>query len=106
MAHRWLGFATVWLLLGHGVFTTLGFAVGDGSSVPAEFWMLLTTYPYVLMATVSGALFAAVAIMSEDEHPATPASMILMAGPIDCRIAPTRVNQLATENECSAPRIA
>ena len=28
VAHRWLGFATVWLLLGHGVFTTLGFAAG------------------------------------------------------------------------------
>ncbi len=40
---------------------------------------------------------AAVAVMSEDQHPATPASMVLMAGPIDCRIAPTRVNKLATE---------
>ena len=43
------------------------------------------------------AALAAVAIMSEDEHPATPASMILMAGPIDCRIAPTMVNKLATD---------
>lgn len=39
---------------------------------------------------------AAVAIMSEDNHPATPASLTLMAGPIDCRISPTRVNTLAT----------
>jgi len=43
------------------------------------------------------AALAAVALMSEDEHPATPASMVLMAGPIDCRIAPTRVNTLATD---------
>src|SRR4249920_3042898 len=43
------------------------------------------------------AALAAVAIMSEDAHPATPASMILMAGPIDCRIAPTAVNKLATD---------
>jgi predicted ferric reductase len=64
VAHRWLGFATVWLLLGHGVFTTVGYALGDGSTVIAEFWTLITTYPYVLMATVSGALFAAVAISS------------------------------------------
>ena len=38
---------------------------------------------------------AAVALMSEDQHPATPASLTLMAGPIDCRISPTAVNKLA-----------
>ena len=64
VAHRWLGFATVWLLLGHGVFTTVGYALGDSSNVAAEFITLITTYPYVLMATVSGVLFAAVAISS------------------------------------------
>jgi poly(3-hydroxybutyrate) depolymerase len=42
------------------------------------------------------ASLAAVAIMSEDDHPATPASLTLMAGPIDCRISPTAVNKLAT----------
>jgi poly(3-hydroxybutyrate) depolymerase len=42
------------------------------------------------------AALAAVAIMSEDRHPATPASLTLMAGPIDCRISPTEVNKLAT----------
>ena len=34
--------------------------------------------------------------MSEDNHAATPASLTLMAGPIDCRISPTDVNKLAT----------
>jgi predicted ferric reductase len=63
-AHRWLGFACVWLLLGHGVFITVGYALGDGSNVVEEFWTLITTYPYVLMALVSGGLFAAVAISS------------------------------------------
>jgi len=43
------------------------------------------------------AVLAAVAIMSEDQHPATPAAMVLMAGPIDCRIAPTVVNNLAND---------
>ena len=38
---------------------------------------------------------AAVAIMSEDGHPAAPRSLTLMAGPIDCRITPTKVNELA-----------
>jgi polyhydroxyalkanoate depolymerase len=42
------------------------------------------------------AALVAVAIMAEDDHPATPLSMTLMAGPIDCRISPTAVNQLAT----------
>lgn len=39
---------------------------------------------------------AAVAIMAEDEHPAEPRSLTLMAGPIDTRIDPTVVNELAT----------
>jgi len=43
------------------------------------------------------AALAAVALMAEDDHPATPASLTLMAGPIDCRIAPTEVNRLATD---------
>lgn len=42
------------------------------------------------------ASLSAVALMSEDNHPATPASLTLMAGPIDCRINPTGVNALAT----------
>ena len=40
------------------------------------------------------AALAATALMSEDRHEATPASLTLMAGPIDCRIAPTAVNRL------------
>lgn len=38
---------------------------------------------------------AAVAVMSEDRHPATPRSMTLMAGPIDPRESPTAVNEFA-----------
>ncbi|MCC8405910.1 polyhydroxyalkanoate depolymerase [Paraburkholderia sp. MMS20-SJTN17] len=41
------------------------------------------------------AALAAVALMAADDHPAQPASMTLMAGPIDTRINPTRVNELA-----------
>jgi predicted ferric reductase len=63
-AHRWLGFACVWLLLGHVVFTTVGYSLGDGSTVVGEFVTLITTYPYVLMALASGGLFAMVAISS------------------------------------------
>ncbi|MEQ1694552.1 MAG: polyhydroxyalkanoate depolymerase [Hyphomicrobiaceae bacterium] len=39
---------------------------------------------------------AAVAVMAERDNPAKPASMTLMAGPVDTRINPTEVNKLAT----------
>ncbi len=39
---------------------------------------------------------AAAAVMAEDDHPAAPRTLTLMAGPIDCRINPTEVNRLAT----------
>jgi predicted ferric reductase len=64
VAHRWLGFTTVWLLLAHGIASTVGYAMSDGVGPIQEFWTLITTYPYVLMATVSGGLFALVAITS------------------------------------------
>jgi len=44
---------------------------------------------------------AAVAIMSEDDHPATPRSMTLMAGPIDVSESPTAVNELAMSKPLS-----
>ena len=39
----------------------------------------------------------ATAVMAEDQNPAQPRSMVLMAGPIDTRINPTTVNKLAIE---------
>jgi poly(3-hydroxybutyrate) depolymerase len=41
------------------------------------------------------ATLAAVSLMAADDHPSQPASMTLMAGPIDTRINPTSVNVLA-----------
>jgi polyhydroxyalkanoate depolymerase len=38
---------------------------------------------------------AAAAIMADDDNPAQPRSMTLMAGPIDTRVSPTKVNELA-----------
>ena len=43
-------------------------------------------------------VLAATAVMAEDNDPCCPLSMTLMAGPIDTRINPTRVNELATQN--------
>lgn len=57
-------------------------AIGPGSHVVA-----------VCQPTV--ATLAAVAVMAERNHPAQPASMTLMAGPLDTRINPTAVNHLA-----------
>jgi polyhydroxyalkanoate depolymerase len=42
------------------------------------------------------AALAAVAVMADAGNPAQPRSMTLMAGPIDARVNPTRVNKLAT----------
>jgi len=42
-------------------------------------------------------VLAAVALMAEDGNPAQPCSMTLMAGPVDARVNPTKVNELATE---------
>jgi polyhydroxyalkanoate depolymerase len=41
------------------------------------------------------AALVAVSLMAAERHPAQPASMTLMAGPIDTRINPTAVNHLA-----------
>ncbi len=41
------------------------------------------------------AALIAVAVMAQDDNPARAASMSLMAGPIDTRVNPTRVNALA-----------
>ena len=62
--HRWLGIAVTWLIGGHVLFTTAGYALGDHSSFAGETWKLITTFPYVLMATVATGLLFMVAITS------------------------------------------
>ncbi|MEA2683725.1 MAG: hypothetical protein QOK05_2053 [Chloroflexota bacterium] len=62
--HRWLGISVTWLIIGHVLFTTGGYAMGDGSSFAGETWKLLTTFPYVLMATVATGLLVMVAVTS------------------------------------------
>jgi predicted ferric reductase len=63
-AHRWLGFATVWLIGGHVVTTILGYGLGDGVGVVDELVTLLTTYRYVVLALVGFVLFVMVAVTS------------------------------------------
>ena len=40
-------------------------------------------------------VLAAASVMAQTENPAQPLSMTLMAGPIDTRVSPTKVNELA-----------
>jgi len=47
------------------------------------------------------AVLAAVALMAEAGDPATPRSLTLMAGPVDTRISPTAVNELAHQQPLS-----
>jgi polyhydroxyalkanoate depolymerase len=49
----------------------------------------------VAICQPSVSALAAAAIMAEDDHPARPATLTLMAGPIDTRIQPTKVNEFA-----------
>ena len=49
----------------------------------------------VAICQPSVSALAAAAIMSEDDHPSRPATLTLMAGPIDTRIQPTKVNDFA-----------
>jgi len=44
---------------------------------------------------------AATALMNADNHPASPATLTMMGGPIDTRKAPTTVNDLAMERPLS-----
>ena len=49
----------------------------------------------VAICQPSVSALVASAIMCEDNHPSRPATLTLMAGPIDTRIQPTKVNDLA-----------
>jgi poly(3-hydroxybutyrate) depolymerase len=45
------------------------------------------------------AVLAAAAVMAQNGHAAQPRSMTLMAGPIDCRVNPTKVNELSNKRD-------
>lgn len=63
-AHRWIGFATVWLIAAHGFFIISGYAASEGSSFLAESWTILTTFDFVALATVGFGLFVMVGVTS------------------------------------------
>lgn len=63
-AHRWLGFATAWLIGGHVAFTLTGWAISDGQSPVAELVDLVTGYPYVLWGVAGFLLLLLVGVSS------------------------------------------
>jgi predicted ferric reductase len=62
--HRWTGFASVTLLVGHAVLITLGYAASSGQSIPTQVGDFVRHYPDVLMSIVGLALFLAIAVTS------------------------------------------
>jgi polyhydroxyalkanoate depolymerase len=73
------------------------FAVDDYISHLIRFFETMGPGAHVVaVCQPCAALLACVAAMAEANHPCQPRSMTLMAGPIDTRINPTTVNELAT----------
>lgn len=62
--HRWGGFSSVILLVGHAVFITLGYAASSHQSIPAQIGDFIRHYPDVLMSIVGLGLFLAVGVTS------------------------------------------
>ena len=64
VAHRWIGFATVWLIAAHGFFITVGYAASEGSSFIGEAWTIFTTFDFIVLATIGFGLFVLVGVTS------------------------------------------
>jgi poly(3-hydroxybutyrate) depolymerase len=72
------------------------FGLDDYTAHLIDFLGQLGPRPHmVAICQPSVSALAATAIMCEDNHPARPATLTLMAGPIDTRIQPTKVNEFA-----------
>ncbi len=72
------------------------FGLDDYAEHLINFLGQLGPHPHmVAICQPSVSALVATAIMCEDNHPSRPATLTLMAGPIDTRIQPTRVNEFA-----------
>jgi poly(3-hydroxybutyrate) depolymerase len=72
------------------------FGLDDYSEHLIDFLGHLGPRPHmVAICQPSVSALVASAIMCEDNHPSRPATLTLMAGPIDTRILPTKVNEFA-----------
>lgn len=62
--HKWNGYLVIGLLIGHAVFQTLGYQLGDGKNVAAQVADFITGYQGLLAAFASLGLFVAVVVVS------------------------------------------
>ncbi|MCM2343378.1 MAG: polyhydroxyalkanoate depolymerase [Alphaproteobacteria bacterium] len=75
------------------------FNLDDYIAYVREFLSLLGSGVHVIAVCQPAVpVFAAVALMEADDDPALPLTMTLMGGPIDARVSPTRVNEMAERN--------
>ncbi len=62
--HRWVGFCSFHLMLGHVVLITLGYAQSGRSGVLAQSWTMLRTYPGMLLAAAGTVALVVVVVTS------------------------------------------
>jgi predicted ferric reductase len=62
--HKWNGYLAIGLLIGHGVFQTLGYQLGDGKDVASQLADFIASYQGLLAAIVALGLLVAVVVMS------------------------------------------
>jgi predicted ferric reductase len=62
--HKWNGYLAIGLLIGHAVFQTLGYQLGNGKDLVAQVADFIVSYQGLLAAIVALGLFVAVVVMS------------------------------------------
>jgi predicted ferric reductase len=62
--HRWTGFTSFWLMIGHIVLITIGYAGADHANVFGELWDMILTYPGMLLATAGTVALIMVVVTS------------------------------------------
>ncbi len=62
--HKWNGYLAIGLLIGHAVFQTLGYQLGDGKNVASQLGDFIASYQGLLAAIVALGLFVAIVAVS------------------------------------------
>jgi predicted ferric reductase len=62
--HRWVGFASFWLMVAHIVLIAIGYAQTGHGGIVGEAWTLVATYPGMLLAAAGTGLMVLVVVTS------------------------------------------
>jgi len=62
--HRLVGFLSFWLMIGHVVLITVGYAQAGGRGVLGQAWNLVVTYPGMVLAAAGTTLLILVVVLS------------------------------------------